>query len=396
MSSTKSAAARREPPWDPNRQTIPFPGLFDREPSDDALSLRAAYEKFGLPDQKHNSNGNRAKFRTALSAWEKFWQELVTHGPAENEPPIGQLDTTHLRRFRDWLKQRCSAKTTNVYCGYVRQILRKCGPPDSRNPEGQDILERVPYVRSVPVPLSLPDIVWMQQLGPWYEACRVATWPASSSLPAPLWWRCLLVLCITYGFRTTDVVQLNNSDDAARRKGSKPQGLDWVSVRDSAECPIAAVPYLHELGWIRLRPAKTEKHKPELVLPITAVVRKHLDALPRPRGMDGPRRLILPSPVCCSSFTEQNMRIQLAAGFKLGVDGRGRRQALTPQMLRRSCKSYWTRISPEIARYIGGWSPRTVDERFYLQPLAALLDPDEHGERMLDRFRYPEAFLNGP
>jgi hypothetical protein len=236
----------------------------------------------------------------------------------------------------------------------------------------------------------------MNQLGPWYEACRVATWPPSNGLPAPLWWRCVLVLCFTYGFRTTDVVQLNNSDAASRRKRSRPQGMDWSAIRDQAECPLGFVPYLNADGWIYLRPGKTETHKAELALPLTAAVRRHLDALPRPRCLDGEqRRLILPSPVCGAMFTEQNMKIQQAAGFQLKTDRRGRRQAMTPQMLRRSCRSYWGRISPEVATYVGGWSPRNVDDKHYLQPLAALLE-EEHGERLIDRFRYPEAFLKGP
>jgi hypothetical protein len=375
---------------------LPFREFPDCGPDDNSLFLRAAYEKFELPDQQHNSTANRKKFGVALTAWERHWAQLAARDPAQREPAIGEIDTTHLRRFRDWLRVRAASKTTNVYCSYVRQILRKCGPPDSRNPEGQRVLREVPYIRSIPMPRSLPEIVWLQQLGPWYEACRVATWPASGAIPPPLWWRCLLVLCFSYGFRTADVVQIGRTERSSNRSRQKPQGMDWSSILDAAECPIPAIPFSHQLGWIYLRPGKTQRHKPELVLPMTSVVAKHLSALPRHRASNGDRRLVLPSPACSASFRKQNEQIQTAAGIKPRIDKRGRLRAMTPQMLRRSCKSYWTRLSPEVSRYIGGWSPRTVDEQFYLQPIAALLEPDEHGQRLIDRFRYPEAFLNGP
>jgi hypothetical protein len=395
MSSTTSPVRREA--WDPRQQILKFCRDDEQDAFDDrTLTLWPAYDKFELPDQHLNSVGNRNKFRTVLRNWEAFWGQQMTHERADREPTIGEITKEHLRQFRDWLKGRLKPKTVNVYCGYIKQILRKCGPPDSRNPDGHDVLSRVPYVRAIPAPKSRPEIVWLEQLGPWYEACRSATWPSSHGIPAPLWWRCLLVLCFTYGFRTTDVVQLNNSDEASRKKGSRPQGMDWSALWQQPQCPIPSIPLSHALGWFYLRPGKTEKHKAELVLPLTAVVKKHLDALPRPRSTSGGRRLVLPAPVCCSQFTEQNMKIQQSAGFELRTDSRGRRQAMTPQMLRRSCKSYWSRLSPEVSSYIGGWSPRSVDDKFYLQPLTALLEPDDRGERLIDRFRYPEAFLQGP
>ncbi|HEX4069667.1 MAG TPA: hypothetical protein VHX68_00795, partial [Planctomycetaceae bacterium] len=120
-----------------SRQTI----LRFRDPqhgeSDESdLLLREAYEKFEAPDQEHNSSGNRSKFETTIRAWERFWKREIAGGAADREPTIGEIDRICLRNFRDAIRQKISPTSTNIYCGYVKQILRKCGPPDSRNPEG--------------------------------------------------------------------------------------------------------------------------------------------------------------------------------------------------------------------------------------------------------------------
>jgi hypothetical protein len=144
------------------------------------------------------------------------------------------------------------------------------------------------------------------------------------------------------------------------------------------------------LGWIVFEPRKTRKHKGNLVLPITAVVKQHLDALPR---LDD---VVLPLPRCFWKFHEQRLLIHKAAGLALQKDERGREAPFNLQQLRRSARTYWGRVSPEIARYIGGWSARGVDVVFYSQILAAMLERDGRGERVLDRFTYPDEFLKGP
>ena len=79
--------------------------------------------------------------------------------------------------------------------------------------------------------------------------------------------------------------------------------MDWSAVWDDKRCPVVSIPLEHTDGWFYLRPGKTEGEKGELVLPLTKVVRKHLDALPRPKSpANGTRRLVLPSPVCNTSL----------------------------------------------------------------------------------------------
>ena len=88
-----SSVSRREV-WDPRQQILRFrkaDGPEDGE-DDQCLSLRAAYEKFELPDQKYNSPANRVKFDTVLKKWERFWEARIERKSAEREPALGDID----------------------------------------------------------------------------------------------------------------------------------------------------------------------------------------------------------------------------------------------------------------------------------------------------------------
>ncbi len=380
--------------WDSHQQTIPFPGLYgsDGEEGDDRmLSLRAAYAKFLLPHLRNKSAAHRTKFRTALDHWERLIGPDMT---------IGQMDGNDLALL-DFQSRLLEAKepgkkgkkigpgTVNSYVDtYIGAILRTCGRRDSRNKRGRNLIRDVPFVDALEFVPPRPVNATLAQLDRLYAAAAVAQWPDSRVLPPPLWWRVLFVLSFSYGPRTEDLAPI-------KRKGD---GLTWQTVHTAPRCPFEELELEHSLGWIVFTPGKTRAKKGELILPQTAVVKRHLDALPKAAS---PGALLLPCKTHYEDFLDQRKAIEKAAG----LEGR----SITLQTVRRSCQSYWDKVSLAHGRpkkegegstllgdYITGHSARGVSARFYREPLLLLVEPDDRGEKLIDRFRYPEAMLKGP
>ncbi len=93
------------------------------------------------------------------------------------------------------------------------------------------------------------------------------------------------------------------------------------------------------------------------MLPQTAVVKRHLEALPRTTK---PVALLLPCITHYADFLAERKKIEQAAGLQCSV---------TCQVVRRSCQTYWDHgglsggqrgCSNIIGDYITGHSPRSV------------------------------------
>jgi hypothetical protein len=378
MSST--VVPRREV-WDPRQTILKFQTSAD-EDDPRTLTVPAAYDAFLLPYQHRNSDAQRSKYDTILGHWKEF----------AGSTTIGQMDGNDLKMlaFQNWLVdvQRIAPGTANRYCTYIVSILKVCGRRDGRNKRGKNIIRDVPFVDPLEFVPKRPVNATLAQLDRLYVAASVAEWPDSRVLPAPLWWRVLFVLSFTYGPRTEDLAPI-------KRKGD---GLSWEAVRKSPGCPVEELELDYPLGWLVYLPGKTKRKKGELVLPQTAVVKKHLDALPHSSNHGAkPGSSLLPCITHYEDFLDQRKAIEKAAG----LEGR----SITLQTVRRSCQSYWDKVSllgrgekerSLLGNYITGHSARGVSAEFYREPLVLLVEPDDRGEKLIDRFRYPESFLKGP
>jgi hypothetical protein len=380
ISSTSARRLQPALPWDQRQTTILFPGLYESEDSDSSLTLRACYEKFLLPHLRHKSKDHRTKFRTMLAHWERL---MEGDGPL----PIAHLDGNDnaLLTFQSRLLElkpsenggrKITAATVNGYVQqYLGQLLRICGPRDPRNRRGKGIIRVIPYCEPLPVRQRLPRTSTLDELSRFYEACKVATWPQTRSLPAPLWWRVLYVLSFSIGPRTCDLAPIK----------IRGMGLTYREVSRSDACPFLedVVDLKNADGWITFLPGKTENEKPELIVPMTSVVRRHVDALPS----RAPTALLLPCTTHYDDFRDQRQAIEQAAGLT---------RAVTLQVVRRSCTSYWHALNRDVGRYMTGHAARGVNAESYLNALIPLLERPADEPRMLDQFRYPEAFVAGP
>jgi hypothetical protein len=369
MSST-SLVPRREM-WDSRQTILKFQsgGEPDGEEEDPlTLTVPAAYDKFLLPQQHLNSAANREKFDRALDHWREFDAAIT----------VGEMEGNDLRflEFQTWLAsvKKLAAVSVNGTCGYIGRIFKRLGPRDGRNKQGQGIIRWVPFVAPLYVPPKPKYPPSIRQLARFYEASGAATWPENRQLPAPLWWRTLDVFSLTYGPRTSDFVPL-------KKKGS---GLAWSSIRREPRCPIAELDVECEHGWIVFTPAKTRKKLPELVLPMTAVVRRHVDALP---GGRAPGSLLLPCTTHYEDFLAERKKIEKAAGLE---------RSITQQAVRRTCQCSWDAVADFLGDFFVGHAPKSVAAKFYREPRIVLLQPDAKGEKLIDRFPYPEAMLSGP
>lgn len=366
-----SSSAIRRVSWHQDQATIPFPGLFEPETDDASRDLRYCYQKFLLPSKRFKSESHQQKYLRVLDLWEE----------TTVNPEVGSCDSDDeaLQTFQCALqkaapkRKKLSPATINNYCHYIMEIFRVCTPRDRWNPQGKGIIRAAPWVEDLEVASERPFVASRRQIGMLYEAAAVATWPSSRLFPAPLWWRILYASAFTYGPRSSDLAPI-------KEKGS---GLTRSNLRYESDCPIGGLDLSNPDGWLVYRPDKTKKKKPELVLPLTSVMRRHFDALPRSTG----DALLLPCTTHYEDFKQQRRLIEAAAGINA---------AITLQVIRRSATSYWHVLHKDVGDYVTGHAPRGVNAINYQEKLIPLLEQPNGGARMLDRFGYPEAFVKGP
>lgn len=331
--------------------TIRFPQLGPE--GDDRLTLRACYEKHLRPVLADRAEATRSAYRTTIR---RHWEPLT------GDPAVGDIDDGVLQawwaemRRRDYGDSLLRKQYSNV-----RRILRRLGPRAPGNPAGLGVIAFVPYLEPPPPVRRRKRVATLDDLDRLYIACGVATWPHDGPLPPPLLWRCLLVLAYNLGPRTGDLL-----------------GLPWSAITWSADCPDPDVPRRNASGWICFEPQKTRRKKGELLLPLNATVRRHLQALAAVRSPAVYGTLFPHGRP--NDWHLQRRRIAATAGLGGGY---------TFQQLRATCSTAWNRQSYGLGRHVLGHSPRGVNEASYLSAVDLLLD---HVEQL----RQPAAFRNGP
>lgn len=227
------------------------------EDGDNQITLREAYTRYLLPDQRgtRRAPSTRSDYQTTLKHWEESVSYTLT---------IAAITDDTLREFQDKLEaKKLGSAAINKNLRNIRAILRRCGPRDGSNPHGKGLLLTVPYVEPLPqMDRKRKRIIPPKDLELIYKACSEAKL-TDCPVPAPLLCRTAFVLAYSIGARRGDLLSLR-----------------WSDVTFGRECPDIASDAVNPSGWISYVPTKTRRKKGDpLHLPLTVAARGHLDAV---------------------------------------------------------------------------------------------------------------------
>jgi len=354
------------------RSTIPHPRLHSVDPvsdpwaSDDHLAhtwtVRDLYVAHVAPTLR--TRATREDYARSLDRFDGFCAAfpISSKSPQRSDadrivnPVLAQITAKSLVAFQRWLRsQGHPPRATNKTIGSIRAILAKGAR--------LGILEQAPTIDSVPY-RSASTIYTLSQaeLSRIYHACDVATWPTyrrSSQATPGRWplpypaadgWRALIVLLATYGMRTEDAITLSPTG----------HGLTWSSIRRDSRTPHPAGKLTNPDGWLSFVPTKTSGIKPDpLILPITPLVRHHLDRL-RVGLVPVPSAPVFDWPTTAGSaerglvgFYWQWQRILEAANVT-ATGWSDEPVKLLPKHLRKTCVTWLEDHRPGVSKYVTG------------------------------------------
>lgn len=297
------------------------------------LDLRACFEQYLLKDLGESPWGTVSAYLSALNHWET----------RTTNPPVGEITNDTLRDFKDtFLVQGYSPETVKKYWRHLRAILRRVGPQWDKNPLGEGIIKRVPYM-SPPKRTAcrkIPRIVSHAEIDSIYKACEVATWPYRSPCPAPLLWRLALVVFYNCGPRTQDF---------------------FKSTRGNIDLETRRISFVAQ---------KTSKLQG---VPFQEIVGLHFESVFQYLN-GGLSTVIFPVTKCRSSMYGQWREIQKAAGVSDYVEFRD---------LRETCNSLLNAANPgaKAGKWVLGHGGRDVNEVYYHNPTAEVLIAVENLEQ---------------
>lgn len=160
------------------------------------MTLRQAF------DQHYEKADLRPTSRKLFGYILRTWERLT------DDPLVEKITNGTVAAFRQaMLDDGYDPRTIAGYWNRIRSILRRIGPPVTGNPWGLGIIVHVPAMKPVRMVLHRPRIVSLDDLARVYVACRHAESPRTG-VPAPDWWRALLVTAYTTGLRRCDLFAL--------------------------------------------------------------------------------------------------------------------------------------------------------------------------------------------
>jgi integrase len=314
-----------------------------------------------------------------LRRWERETSSLDFGGGCFGAcgPPVSQITRELLKEFRERVKAiSVSAGTANRIFRSINVILHRASPAGRGNAEGEGLSDEWLNLKLLPAARPTKRTASLQQIGDWYARTEGATWPVDLHVASPLWWKTLLVLLCHYGFRTGDFLK-----------------LDWSHVFWSSDCPQSDSSVRNNHGWIMFTPSKTAKKKPTpLVLPMTRVVRAHLQACWELCGSPRTGR-IFRCPVlrrtkktakggdACQRTAEEHLHEERALQQRRA----GIVEPFTFQDLRKTCATWLGRVDRELRRLVLGHASRDVSDTYYFDGIATIRDK-------LPQVPMPEAF----
>lgn len=374
--------------------TVLFPTVYRgpkqtirKRPCTQDSTLRDVWERLVKPAMLQNGSAQSTinGYATDLKRWEE-----VTSSPSfgdgsfgEQGPTLRDINRDLLNEFRERLKNRprraahrqnvestreespVSINTTNRIIRSLNVLLHRASPDVPGNPAGEGITDEYLNIRQFPRSRSAKRVASTEEVGAWYKWTHEAAWPSGQPVPAPLWWRTLIVLISHYGFRTRD-----NFD------------LKWEDIFWEAQCPNEDAPWKCVHGWIRMTPRKTARKKPDpLVLPMTTVVRAHLMSCWEASGKPQTGRVLkcpvkrktartLPDGQASNRTTQDHLqaerrRQQRRAGIE---------RPYTFNQLRKTCNTWLRRIDRELGRLVLGHASRDVNDEYYYVGIGTIVE----------------------
>ncbi|QDU03098.1 Phage integrase family protein [Gimesia chilikensis] len=299
------------------------------------LTVRDCFFEYVFPDMDPDEQkGTLSVYMTTINHWES----------RTNNPPIAEITNDLLRKFKKSFQlEGYSPESIKKYWRHLRRILRRVGPPADRNPLGEDLIERIPYM-SPPKSArrKIPRLITEDEMNAVYHACKVATWPKKVESPA-LIWQTALVIFYNCGPRTQDVF---------RR-------LCWLNV---------------DLQYQRISFVSQKRSKLQGI-PFQELVGLHFEALYHGQR---PQDTVLQMTKCNRSLYKEWKKILKASGI---------REHFTFQDLRKTCNSLLNAANPgaNAGKWVLGHGGSGVNEEYYHNPGPEVI-------KAIENLKQPESF----
>ncbi len=159
--------------------------------------------------------GNRPRTLKEYRLTNRKWKRNT------GDPPMDQIDSLMLGEFKAWLfdDEKLARPTVNKHLRHVHCILGKAGPPGPGNRDAVGIVPTAPWTKPLKEFRRLPRRTTPEVLEVIYKAARFANYPALDHMAAADWWRALIVLAYTSGYRHGALMGLRWSEvDLARKE----------------------------------------------------------------------------------------------------------------------------------------------------------------------------------
>lgn len=143
--------------------------------------------------------------------------------------PLTAIDTLLLARFKVTLHETLSPATVNKHLRQVNAILGKAGPSGPGNRDALGMLASTPWTKPLREERPRPRAIGDDVVRAIYAAAKVARRPKCETVSgyAGKWWRALICVAVTTGFRHQALLGLRWLDvDVAGRTVRVPACID--------------------------------------------------------------------------------------------------------------------------------------------------------------------------
>jgi integrase len=173
------------------------------------------------------------------------YDETLKHWKCITGDPELPFDAAVLAAFKVELHSTLSAATVNKHLRQVNAILAKVGPAGPGNRDALGMITCTVWTRPLREDRPRPRAIADDVVDAIYAACEFARRPRLSWCSPAAWWRALICLAITSGFRRGALLALRWSDvDVAGRTVRVPASIDKCHAERVKPLHVIAVKHL--------------------------------------------------------------------------------------------------------------------------------------------------------
>lgn len=255
------------------------------------LTIGELRRDYVMPELESNnrSKSTRTCLERETRRFEDWWATL-----SSKRLPIKKITRKHLELFREWMAaQGRSVPARNAACRSVMQCLNTA--------YRHGMIKQAPKLEALRHRGVAPKVYPSDdEICKLWDCCKIATWPkrdrdlSALGYDAATAWRVAIILYRLYGFRTQELIQLEQGFTA----------LAWSNVFQPGLTPNPEGRGECDHGWISYVPQKQKRNKSEpLVVPLTKHARAALDRV-IPKVIDR-NRCVMYLPLSAISFRKQ-------------------------------------------------------------------------------------------